>query len=116
MTSRSERVRNALVKYPDLAAKDLAKKLKVPVSAVYTERWKANKSTEPKKRGRPPKAWENTRPANVMQKEGQLLAKVILEDKVESLTAEIAELKTQITGFRAVISYLEHHLGLETSQ
>jgi len=51
-----------------------------------------------------------------MQKEGQLLAKVMLEDKVESLTAEIAELKNQITGFRAVISYLEHHLGLENSQ
>jgi len=118
MTSRSEKVRKALVKYPDLAAKDLAKKLKVPVSAVYTERWKANKSIESKKRGRPPKnpPWENARPANVMQKEGQLLAKVMLEDKVESLTAEIAELKNQITGFRAVISYLEHHIGLENSQ
>lgn len=116
MTSRSEKVRKALVKYPDLAAKDLAKKLKVPVSTVYTERWRANKSIEPKKRGRPPKAWESTRPANVMQKEGQLLAKTLLEDKVEALNAEVANLKHQIVGFRAVISYLEHHVGLETSQ
>ena len=114
MTSRSEKVRKALVKYPDLAAKDLAKKLKVPVTAVYTERWKASKSVAPKKRGRPPKAWENTKP--VMQKEGQLLAKTILEDKVEALNAEVADLKHQIVGFRAVISYLEHHVGLETSQ
>lgn len=116
MTSRSEKVRKALVKYPDLAAKDLAKKLKVPVTAVYTERWKASKSVAPKKRGRPSKAWERTRPANIMQKEGQLLAKTLLEDKVEALNAEVANLKHQIVGFRAVISYLEHHVGLETSQ
>jgi len=113
MTSRSERIRKGLEKYPDLTPSELAKKLKVPKATVYTERWKLNKSNGVvAKRGRPSKG--KTRPA--IQKEGQLLAKTILEDKVEAMSAEIADLKHQIVGFRAVISYLEHHIGLETSQ
>ena len=117
MTSRSERIRKGLEKYPDLTPSELAKKLKVPKATVYTERWKLNKSNGVvAKRGRPSKSWEKTRPANVLQKEGQLLAKTLLEDKVKAMSEEIADLKHQIVGFRAVISYLEHHIGLETSQ
>jgi hypothetical protein len=113
MTSRSERIRKGLEKYPDLTPSELAKKLKVPKATIYTERWKLNKSNGVvAKRGRPSK--EKTRPA--LHEERQLLAKTILEDKVEALEAEINQLKHQIVGFRAVISYLEHHVGLETSQ
>lgn len=39
-----------------------------------------------------------------------------LEDVVESKDIEILELKHQIVGYKAVISYLEHQLGLGKSQ
>jgi len=45
-----------------------------------------------------------------------LLAKTLLEDRVESLNIEIANLKHQIIGFRAVISYLENLAGIKDSQ
>jgi len=39
-----------------------------------------------------------------------------LEDTIDGKDLEIAELKHQITGYKAVISYLEHQLGLGKSQ
>ena len=102
-----------------LTPKEVAAKMKIPVGRVYTTRYNENKSVKgaaPKRVGRPPKAWENPRPANILQKESQLLAKTLLEDKVESLNIEIANLKHQIIGFRAVISYLENMAGVRISQ
>jgi len=100
-----------------LTPKEVAAKMKIPVGYVYTTRHNENKSVKgaaPKRVGRP--AWENPRPANILQKESQLLAKTLLEDKVESLNIEIANLKHQIIGFRAVISYLENLAGVKDSQ
>jgi len=93
--------------------------MKVPVGYVYTTRHNEKKSVKgaaPKRVGRPPKAWENPRPANILQKESQLLAKTLLEDRVEALNIEIANLKHQIIGFRAVVSYLENLAGVKDSQ
>lgn len=39
-----------------------------------------------------------------------------LEDIIDGKDLEIMELKHQITGYKAVISYLEHQLGLGKSQ
>jgi len=102
-----------------LTPKEIAAKMKIPVSHVYTTRYNENKSVKgaaPKRVGRPPKSWTNPNPANVLQKESQLLAKTLLEDRVESLNIEIANLKHQIIGFRAVISYLENLAGVKDSQ
>ena len=39
-----------------------------------------------------------------------------LEDIIDGKDIEIMELKHQIVGYKAVISYLEHQLGLGKSQ
>lgn len=39
-----------------------------------------------------------------------------LEDAIDQKDIEILELKHQIVGYKAVISYLEHQLGLGKSQ
>lgn len=39
-----------------------------------------------------------------------------LEDAIDGKDVEIMELKHQIIGYKAVISYLEHQLGLNKSQ
>jgi hypothetical protein len=39
-----------------------------------------------------------------------------LQDIIDGKDIEILELKHQITGYKAVISYLEHQLGLGKSQ
>lgn len=39
-----------------------------------------------------------------------------LEDIIDGKDVEILELKHQIVGYKAVISYLEHQLGLGKSQ
>ena len=39
-----------------------------------------------------------------------------LQDTVDAKDLEILELKHQITGYKAVVSYLEHQLGLGKSQ
>lgn len=95
--------------------KDIAKQLKIPVQSVYSAKYLRFKGA-PKRRGRPSKAWENSRPANVLQQQSQLLAKTMLEDEVDALKIEIANLKHQIIGFRAVISYLEDLSGIRDSQ
>ena len=39
-----------------------------------------------------------------------------LEDDLDAKNVEILELKHQVIGYKAVISYLEHQLGLSKSQ
>ena len=39
-----------------------------------------------------------------------------MQDTIDQRDIEIIELKHQITGYKAVISYLEHQLGLGKSQ
>ena len=101
---------------------EVAKKVGVSVQRVYTVRHQDRKTVKeatPVRRGRPrkvPLAWSDPAPANVLQKESQLLSKVILEDKVEALNIEVTNLKHQIIGFRAVISYLEDLAGVRNSQ
>ena len=39
-----------------------------------------------------------------------------LQDTIDGKDLEILELKHQIIGYKAVISYLEHQIGLKNSQ
>lgn len=103
--------------------KEIAKQLNIPVQSVYSAKYLRFKDA-PKRRSskertmseKLKKAWEKSRPANVLQQQSQLLAKTMLEDEVDALKIEIANLKHQIIGFRAVISYLEDLSGIRDSQ
>lgn len=97
--------------------KDVAKELKIPVQSVYTAKYIDRQRSKSlwngkKKVGRPRKLQTVT----VSATNNPLISKVILEDRVESLQIEIANLKHQIVGFRAVISYLEDLAGIRDSQ
>ena len=95
--------------------KDIAKQLNIPVQSVYSAkylRWK-----EPKSKSK--KTYQKTvSPKNNLKFDeiSRITARVQLEDKVEAMNIEIANLKHQIIGFRAVISYLENLSGLKDSQ
>lgn len=39
-----------------------------------------------------------------------------LNNEIDRLRTDIANLNHQIVGYKAVVSYLEHHLGLKGSQ
>ena len=96
--------------------KDIAKQMKVGVQAVYSARYVAKKSA-------PHKMFKRRAPKMVLTHEklpsdaiSRMTARVQLEDKVEALQIGIANLKHQIIGFRAVISYLEDLAGVRNSQ
>ena len=109
---------------------DVAKKLGVGIQSVYSAKYVAKKSAPHKlfkqrslKKITAPvvndvtpsitiSATNNLTPDAV----GRITARVQLEDKVEALQIEIANLKHQIIGFRAVISYLEDLAGVRNSQ
>lgn len=66
------------------------------------------KMSPSKKRGRPRKNAEAS-------KGSELIKDGLMKDNAKFIH-KIAELNHQIIGFRAVISYLENHLKLESSQ
>jgi transposase len=96
--------------------KDIAKELKVGVKSVYSARYVAKKSGSAQtfKRRAPKMVLSYDKlPADAINR---MTARVQMEDKVEALNVEIANLKHQIIGFRAVISYLEDLAGVRNSQ
>lgn len=93
--------------------KDIAKQLNIPVQSVYSAkylRWKEPKSKKTYQKIVSPK--NNLKFDEI----SRITARVQLEDKVEAMNIEIANLRHQIIGFRAVISYLENLAGLKDSQ
>ena len=69
--------------------------------------------TAPKRRGRPPGVKNKTAPKEVMVPSAAIKAQV--DFRTEHLETIIADLRHQIIGFQAVISYLENQLGLKKS-
>ena len=67
--------------------------------------------TAPKRRGRPPGV--KNKPQETMVSSAAIKAQVDL--RTEHLETIIADLRHQIIGFQAVISYLENQLGLKKS-
>lgn len=83
-------------------------------SSYYVARWAANKKTiKPKKSEMTVKVKAHRR-----RPHGTVEADMIAEGKLRiiQLEQEVAELKHQIVGFRAVISYLENLADLRSSQ
>jgi hypothetical protein len=86
---------------------EVAKRLNVPLEKLAEQKMKASRVKR--------KAFKRT------PKE-QALFDQLLNDNMAFIAQnnnhikEILELKHQINGFRAVISYLEHHCGLRSSQ
>lgn len=128
MTSRSEnkaaKIREILAKTPTLTAKQVAEMVGCKPQAVhavkYLDKRKARKSGTPvKKRGRPAK-----KVIRISKTEANLAKRlkipVVAYAKelagIDTRSDIIADLRHQIVGFRAVISYLENQLGLKNSQ
>ena len=105
----------------------IAKEVGVPVQTVYTTRWlnkkaktvtitssaPANRSTitvTTRKRGRPAKESRDDEIRRLITVNMQLM-----QDN-KFLVGEVENLRHQVTGFRAVISYLENQVGLRNSQ
>lgn len=92
--------------------KEIADALKIPRQTVYDFKYAAKKRAKNKRIPRT----ITIKPSTPLRPERQLVSKVLLEDKVEALQIEITNLKHQIIGFRAVISYLEDLAGVRNSQ
>jgi len=91
--------------------KEIAKRLNIPVQSVYSAkylRWK----TKPSKTITVSATTQKATPESIQR----VKVRVELEDKIEAQNIEIVNLKHQIIGFRAVISYLEDLAGVRNSQ
>ena len=104
----------------------IAKELGVKVQTVYSTKWlnkkaktvtitansPANRSvvTVTNKRGRPLKQSKDDEIRRLITVNMQLM------DDNKFLVKEVDKLRHQVTGFRAVISYLENQVGLRNSQ
>jgi len=85
--------------------KEIAKRLKIPVQSVYSAKYLRRKI-------KPSATTQKATPKSIQQ----VKFRVELEDKIEAQNIEIVNLKHQIIGFRAVISYLEDLAGVRNSQ
>lgn len=104
----------------------IAKEVGVPVQTVYSTNWLMKKAATKKtytvtasntdglnvvkKRGRPPKQGRDDEIRRLITVNMQLM-----QDN-KFLVGEVEKLRHQVTGFRAVISYLENQVGLRNSQ
>lgn len=107
----------------------IAKQLDVPVQTVYSVKWLAKKDKTytvtatgslnvAKKRSRPSKVpLTKEQTANKLSQIPRLIQdNVQLMDDNRFLLSDNENLRHQIVGFRAVISYLENQVGLRNSQ
>lgn len=95
--SKTEQIRKILIDTPKIPPKQVAEMVGCPLQTVYQTR-----SSMKKKKSVAPKV--------VVKKT------VDSSEKIYSMSQEIEELKEKIAGLRTVISYLEFHLGLDSSQ
>jgi len=85
--------------------KEIARRLNIPVQSVYSAKYLRQKT-------KPSATIQKATPKSIQQ----VKVRVELEDKIEAQNIEIVNLKHQIIGFRAVISYLEDLAGVRNSQ
>ena len=102
----------------------IAKQLGVKVQTVYSTKWLNKKKIKPvgslnvaSKRVRP----KIYKPSTEVVKYEELTRKLTtdnlkLMDDNKFLVKEVEKLRHQVTGFRAVVSYLENQVGLRNSQ
>jgi hypothetical protein len=115
--SKAEQIRKILTDTPSIPSKQVAEMTGFPLSMVYQVKYNMNKKNK-KPVGRPRKAKTTiTREEVTSNAIRKLEAECgLYRDRMNYLTHEVSKLEREIVGFRAVISYLEHRLGLESSQ
>jgi metal-sulfur cluster biosynthetic enzyme len=96
--SKTEQIRKILIDTPKIPPKQVAEMVGCPVQTVYQTRSSMKKKKKP-----------------VVQK---IKVKTTVDSsaRVQAMSREIEELKETVAGLRTVISYLEFHLGLDSSQ
>ena len=120
--SKAAKIRKIFTDTPSVTSKQVAEMTGLPLNLVYQVKYQMNKKKsvgQKKPVGRPRKAKKivvtRAEVANNVYRKFQLDS-AILQDKNEFLSREIERLEQEVAGFRAVISYLEHRLGWESSQ
>jgi hypothetical protein len=97
--SKAEQIRTIFTNTPKISPKQVAEMVGCPVQTVYQTRSSMKKKKKP-----------------AVQK--TVVKKTVVQKTVDSSARirEIEELKETVAGLRTVISYLEFHLGLDSSQ
>lgn len=101
--TKSQQIREMLTANPDTPTKEILEKVKCNPALIYHVKVAMNKAKKPAvKRGRPSKKLS----------EGQIVLREVLKRDDHT----VQSLREEIKGYRTVISYLEHQLGLKDSQ
>ena len=124
MTSRSDnkaaKIRDLMKKSPEMTAKQIATAVGCKPQQVYTVKYLMNrnkrKSGVAVKSKRKVIRISNTQADLAKRLNVPIVAYAKQLAKGDSSADIIADLRHQIVGFRAVISYLENQLGLKNSQ
>lgn len=101
--SKAEQIRKILTDTPKIPPKQVAEMVGCPVQTVYQTRSSMKKKKKP--------AVKKT-----VVKKTVVKKTVDSSEKIYAMSREIEELKEKVAGLRTVISYLEFHLGLDSSQ
>lgn len=116
--SKAEQIRKILTDTPSIPSKQVAEMTGFPLSMVYQVKYQMKKNNKKTKKpvGRPrkTKVIREEVASNAYRK--LQLDCALYQDRMNFLNREVNRLESEIVGFRAVISYLEHRLGLESSQ
>jgi hypothetical protein len=120
--SKAEQIRKIFTDTPSVTSKQVAEMTGFPLNMVYQVKYQMNKKKpvgQKKPVGRPRKV------KKVVVTRAEIASNAYLKLQTEhsfllrrtnDLTNEIDRLEQEADGFRAVISYLEHRLGWESSQ
>ena len=121
--SKAAKIRKIMTDTPSVTSKQVAEMTGLPINLVYQVKYQMNKKKsvgQKKPVGRPRKT---AKKVTITRAEvaGNAYLKLqteysFLQRRADDLSREIDKLEQEAAGFRAVISYLEHRLGWESSQ
>jgi hypothetical protein len=120
--SKAEQIRKIFNDTPSVTSKQVAEMTGFPLNMVYQVKYAMNKKKsvgQKKPVGRPRKAKKVVVTRAEVASNAYLKLQTehsFLQRRADGLSFEIQRLKQEADGFRAVISYLEHRLGWESSQ
>jgi hypothetical protein len=115
--SKAEQIRKIFTDTPSVTSKQVAEMTGFPLNLVYQVKYAMNKKK--KTVGRPRKAKKIVVTRAEVASNAYLKLQTeysFLQRRADDLFSEIQRLEQEADGFRAVISYLEHRLGWESSQ
>lgn len=118
--SKAEQIRKILTDTPSIPSKQVAEMTGFPLNMVYQVKYQMKKNNKKTKKpvGRPRKTKVKVTREEVVSNAYRKLQLdcAMYQDRMNYLNREVDRLENEVVGFRAVISYLEHRLGLESSQ